>query len=47
MYLFEFSKGFRLLKAKDELKDQTFFLSQIDPGLFNRILFPIGGIYKL
>jgi tRNA U34 2-thiouridine synthase MnmA/TrmU len=35
-----------LLKAFDVLKDQTFFLSQIESSLFNKILFPIGSLKK-
>jgi tRNA-specific 2-thiouridylase len=35
-----------MLKAKDSVKDQTFFLSQIDKELLDRILFPIGGLLK-
>ena len=35
-----------MFKAFDILKDQTFFLSQIDSALFNRILFPIGALKK-
>ncbi len=34
------------MKAIDELKDQSFFLSQVDPVLFNKILFPVGDFYK-
>ena len=30
----------------DELKDQSFFLSQIEPNLFKNILFPIGHLNK-
>ena len=41
-----FIKGFRMLKAKDELKDQSFFLSQINSNLLDRILFPVGALYK-
>lgn len=35
-----------MLKAKDELRDQTFFLSQVDSKLFGHILFPVGGMFK-
>ena len=32
-----------MLKSIDDLKDQSFFLAQIEPRLLPRILFPIGG----
>jgi tRNA U34 2-thiouridine synthase MnmA/TrmU len=35
-----------MLKARDELKDQTYFLSQIDKKLLSRVLFPVGGLLK-
>lgn len=30
----------------DELKDQSFFLAQLDPALFEHILFPVGDLHK-
>ncbi len=36
----------RLFKANDDLKDQTYFLSQIDKKLLQRILFPVGELQK-
>lgn len=39
-------KEYRLLKSIDELKDQSFFLSQVNSRLFDRILFPIGDYLK-
>jgi tRNA U34 2-thiouridine synthase MnmA/TrmU len=35
-----------LLKSADHLKDQSFFLSQINPNLLRHVLFPIGGLHK-
>ena len=34
------------MKSNDELKDQSFFLAQIDPKLLSRILFPVGHLHK-
>ncbi|CAF0931287.1 unnamed protein product [Brachionus calyciflorus] len=34
------------VKRLDELKDQSFFLSQIDPSLLCNILFPVGDMLK-
>jgi tRNA U34 2-thiouridine synthase MnmA/TrmU len=34
------------MKSVDKLKDQTFFLSQIDPEMLKRTLFPIGHFQK-
>lgn len=34
------------MKSNDELKDQSFFLAQINPVLLNRILFPVGHLRK-
>lgn len=45
-FLIFFSQEFRLLKSIDELKDQSFFLSQLDRNLFDRIVFPIGDLIK-
>ncbi|RMZ94236.1 mitochondrial tRNA-specific 2-thiouridylase 1, partial [Brachionus plicatilis] len=39
-------KKFRLLKGIDELKDQSFFLAQLEPSLLPRILFPVGQMFK-
>lgn len=36
----------RLLKGVDPVKDQTYFLSQMDQGQVARCLFPIGGMPK-
>lgn len=36
----------RLLKAVDENKDQTYFLSQVSKNQFKNVLFPIGGMIK-
>lgn len=36
----------RLLKGIDPVKDQTYFLSQMDQGQVARCLFPIGGMNK-
>lgn len=35
-----------LLKAQDYLKDQTFFLSQINQEPLRRTIFPLGNLYK-
>lgn len=34
------------MKAVDELKDQSFFLSQLDRNLLDRIVFPVGDFLK-
>ncbi|XP_012252584.2 mitochondrial tRNA-specific 2-thiouridylase 1 [Athalia rosae] len=39
-------KNARLLKAKDPVKDQTFFLSRIPQDSLRRAMFPVGGHYK-
>ncbi|MBA4697003.1 MAG: tRNA 2-thiouridine(34) synthase MnmA [Legionella sp.] len=39
-------KRFALLKAKDRLKDQTYFLHAIDANVLARTLFPIGAFLK-
>ena len=36
----------KLLKAKDEDKDQTYFLSQVSKEQFKNVLFPIGDMIK-
>ncbi|XP_013419706.1 mitochondrial tRNA-specific 2-thiouridylase 1 [Lingula anatina] len=40
------SKGVKLLKAADTLKDQTLFLSQISQKSLQRTMFPLGGLLK-
>ena len=37
----------RLCKASDSSKDQSYFLHGIDPVVFDRTLFPLGGMQKL
>lgn len=36
----------RLLKAMDQIKDQTFFLSQVEQKALRRSMFPVGGLPK-
>ncbi|MEE9142878.1 MAG: tRNA 2-thiouridine(34) synthase MnmA [Gammaproteobacteria bacterium] len=36
----------RLLRARDENKDQTYFLHAVESGRFERVLFPIGELEK-
>ncbi|XP_065567397.1 tRNA-specific 2-thiouridylase MnmA-like isoform X4 [Artemia franciscana] len=43
---FDASKGVRLLKSFDQLKDQTFFLSQIPQDALQFTMFPVGGMTK-
>lgn len=38
--------GPRLLRAVDDNKDQTYFLSTVDPAHFEQVLFPLGGLTK-
>jgi len=38
--------GPRLLRAADGNKDQTYFLAAVERPLFERVLFPIGGLSK-
>jgi len=38
--------GLRLLRAVDDNKDQTYFLSTVDPAHFERVLFPLGALNK-
>ncbi|KAA0200322.1 hypothetical protein HAZT_HAZT006308 [Hyalella azteca] len=40
------SQGTRLLKARDESKDQTFFLSAVPQSALARAIFPLGGLLK-
>jgi len=39
-------KAFRLLKGKDEGKDQTYFLHRLNQEQLSRVLFPVGGLRK-
>ena len=39
-------KGHFLLRAKDENKDQTYFLNQVSEAQIERVLFPLGEIEK-
>ncbi|XP_046402252.1 mitochondrial tRNA-specific 2-thiouridylase 1 isoform X2 [Ischnura elegans] len=43
---FDSTKGVHLLKARDERKDQTFFLSQIHQRALQRSIFPLGDMKK-
>jgi tRNA U34 2-thiouridine synthase MnmA/TrmU len=36
----------RLLQATDARKDQSYFLSMVQPGALDRVLFPLGGAHK-
>jgi tRNA-uridine 2-sulfurtransferase len=38
--------GPRLLRAADDNKDQTYFLATVPRPLFERVLFPVGGLTK-
>jgi len=38
--------AFRLLKGKDEAKDQTYFLHRLNQDQLSRVLFPLGGLRK-
>jgi len=40
------NKAFKLLKGKDEDKDQSYFLWRLDQKALKRILFPVGGYTK-
>jgi len=37
---------FSLVRSKDENKDQTYFLSTIDPAVIPHLIFPLGGMTK-
>lgn len=39
-------EGGRLMTAKDEAKDQTYFLYRMNPSVADKVLFPIGGYRK-
>jgi len=39
-------KSGKLLAAKDENKDQTYFLHRVSSGAFSKTLFPLGGLTK-
>ncbi len=39
-------EGPRLLRAADENKDQSYFLATVERRLFERVLFPVGGLPK-
>ncbi len=40
------SATLQLVRSKDEFKDQTYFIYNIQPQQFNHILFPVGGYTK-
>ena len=39
-------KDGRMYKAHDTSKDQTYFLSRVNPDILNRVLFPLGNLDK-
>ena len=39
-------KDGKLLRAKDLNKDQTYFLADVNPGMFDNVLFPVGDYTK-
>jgi tRNA-specific 2-thiouridylase len=39
-------KGFQLLRAKDDAKDQTYFLHRLTQEQLSRVMFPVGGLEK-
>lgn len=41
-----FVEEYRLLQSVDDLKDQSYFLSQIDGSFLDRIVFPVGDLLK-
>ncbi|KYO38592.1 mitochondrial tRNA-specific 2-thiouridylase 1 [Alligator mississippiensis] len=43
---FEVRNAVKLLRGADNLKDQTFFLSQISQDALRRTIFPLGGLTK-
>ncbi len=40
------TKNGKLLMAKDENKDQTYFLADVKKGVFDKVLFPLGNLTK-
>lgn len=40
------AQGTHLLRAQDQNKDQTYFLAAVEPGSFERVLFPLGDYSK-
>jgi len=42
----ESSEGYKLVKAKDSFKDQTYFLAHLNQAQMSRVLFPIGDLLK-
>lgn len=42
----EINGGKCLKKAKDDKKDQTYFLAMVKPNVFDRVLFPLAGLNK-
>jgi tRNA-specific 2-thiouridylase len=40
------TNGSQLLKSVDSTKDQTYYLSQIDGSILDKVLFPIGHLWK-
>jgi tRNA-specific 2-thiouridylase len=36
----------RLSRGRDEIKDQSYVLAEVDPGLLERCVFPLGGLTK-
>lgn len=42
----EVDQEFKMAKALDDNKDQTYFLSQVDPSILDEVLFPLGEYTK-